>query len=645
MADRRAAERRLSPERRETIDIEPAAPESTPPLIPYPALRDHGLIGDRRTCALVAADGTLDWMCIPHLDGELLFGALLDAGTGGFWRIGPAALSNGRQSYVENSAALVTSWSGDGWELDLTDCFAWPEEERPGRLGSSRAVLRRLRCSRGSALCASSIAFNPRIGGGRPSASFGGWTEKTPVASVRMWSNRPHLLEPGGQLFTLSEGEALWMVLDVGESGLTWTTELAQETLVTAAGHWQSWARRLGYSGPRSDRMLRSAMTLRLLTSISGATVSAPTSSLPRRWGGSASEEGRVTRLADVSSAICAMSLAGDLDGAGGQLDALSSAIVGGKFPGVLGAHGERAIRTETPTDFFGYRGTLPVRFGASFAPASRAAIGLFADAVHSYARAGGRLGESHMAALAQAAEAATNWREPDAGLWHGAPERHYVASVALSWVALDRALKNFGRKMDAKTTRRWRSEKDGALRAILRDGWSERLQSFRGVMGEDTLDASALLIAVMDVLPGDDARLSCTVDRITEQLSMDGFPFRFRPRASGRFSRPIGEYEAASTVASLWAVNARAKTGRPELAEQILEQIELAAPLGLFSEHIDPRGRALLGNVPYSMAQAEYIRAVYALASVRPVDKLKLLLGEAERKLLRRADPAWEPR
>jgi hypothetical protein len=46
------------------------------PRIPYAAIKHHGVIGDRRTAALVAADGTNDWFSLPDYDGDPIFGAL-----------------------------------------------------------------------------------------------------------------------------------------------------------------------------------------------------------------------------------------------------------------------------------------------------------------------------------------------------------------------------------------------------------------------------------------------------------------------------------------------------------------------------------------------------------------------------------------
>ncbi|MBA3451365.1 MAG: hypothetical protein H0T18_09155, partial [Chloroflexia bacterium] len=81
------------------------------PFIPYPPIGAHGVIGDRRTAALVAADGTLDWFCLPIYDGQPLFASLLDARQGGFWRAGPERPCLGHGRYIADSAVLVTRWN------------------------------------------------------------------------------------------------------------------------------------------------------------------------------------------------------------------------------------------------------------------------------------------------------------------------------------------------------------------------------------------------------------------------------------------------------------------------------------------------------------------------------------------------------
>ena len=114
----------------------------------FPPIHGHGVIGDRRTGAMVAADGTLNWFCVPNFDSPPLFGALLDPKDGGFCRFGPARASLGQQRYLSETAAVVTSWRGAAQEsgaLELTDVMAWPADERPESTRDQRIIVRRLR--------------------------------------------------------------------------------------------------------------------------------------------------------------------------------------------------------------------------------------------------------------------------------------------------------------------------------------------------------------------------------------------------------------------------------------------------------------------------------------------------------------------
>jgi alpha,alpha-trehalase len=55
----------------------------------YPPMAQLGVVSDRRIAALISADGTVRWLCLPNYDGGPIFGCLLDSARGGHWRLGP----------------------------------------------------------------------------------------------------------------------------------------------------------------------------------------------------------------------------------------------------------------------------------------------------------------------------------------------------------------------------------------------------------------------------------------------------------------------------------------------------------------------------------------------------------------------------
>ncbi len=166
--------------------------------------------------------------------------------------------------------------------------------------------------------------------------------------------------------------------------------------------------------------------------------------------------------------------------------------------------------------------------------------------------------------------------------------------------------------------------------------GWSERLQAFRQRYDADTLDAAALLIPVMDFLPADHPRVTATVERIVERLTIDGFVHRFVPgETPGHEDLPVGEFEGAFLPCTFWLATTYAKAGRPDEADALLQQAEaVAGELGLFAEEVDARSRIFLSNTPLLFAQMEYVRAVVELARARPLDAARMMAGTAKQRI-----------
>jgi GH15 family glucan-1,4-alpha-glucosidase len=75
----------------------------------YPPIAAHGLIGDLQTAALVATDGTVDWLCLPRFDSPSVFASLLDIRKGGRFALAPVGTQHvTTQMYLPNTAVLVT---------------------------------------------------------------------------------------------------------------------------------------------------------------------------------------------------------------------------------------------------------------------------------------------------------------------------------------------------------------------------------------------------------------------------------------------------------------------------------------------------------------------------------------------------------
>ncbi|HSP81730.1 MAG TPA: glycoside hydrolase family 15 protein [Myxococcaceae bacterium] len=213
--------------------------------------------------------------------------------------------------------------------------------------------------------------------------------------------------------------------------------------------------------------------------------------------------------------------------------------------------------------------------------------------------------------------EACRTWHRPDSGLWEmRTGPRHYTHSKLLCWAALDRAVKLARRGLLHGEVPRW-EETAGRIRdAVLREGYDARLGSFVQSFGSRELDASCLLIPLQELLPCEDSRVQGTINLILEHLTEEGLVYRYR----GDDGLP-GE-EGAFGLTTFWLVDALALSGRTEEAERYFEGMARRANhLGLYSEQIEPRTGAFLGNFPQAFTHLGLINSTLYLAHARGVE------------------------
>ena len=180
---------------------------------------------------------------------------------------------------------------------------------------------------------------------------------------------------------------------------------------------------------------------------------------------------------------------------------------------------GERDRSVHVLEHMSGYRGSRPVRVGnAAWDQKQLDVLGEVLDAAHLLRDKLGELSSPTRQLLITLANRAVKaWQEPDAGMWEARDaERHYVSSKVMCWVALDRATKlapklapKLGEETDADT---WTSARDEIRAAVLDRAWSERAEAFTGAFDSDELDASVLMLPLVDFLPATDRRMRATI-------------------------------------------------------------------------------------------------------------------------------------
>lgn len=606
------------------------------PFIPYPSIGNHGVTGDRRTAALIAADGTVDWMCLPDYDGASIFGTILDAARGGFWRLGPSVPITGTQSYLEHSPAVRTHWNNETSELEAIDLMVWPQERRQPDHEQRRVLVRRLRCVSGE--MAYSMHFRPRYDFDekpRIRTVQGGVLLSVRDLSLGLWTSFPVQqsddgVEADGRLH---DGDEVWAVLALDEAPGDWSIERAKDAFNETVHYWNEWQSHLTYTGPRSRRMEHSGLIIHLLGyAPDGSLVASPTTSLPERIGGRQNYDYRFAWVRDASLSIAGLALLGDNATSTRYLDWLAALRSSSETPLQVVYHisGNRSLRERHRTDISGYRGSLPVRIGNRAVNQTQlGSLGYFCDCALIHLEHSGAWKPAYWGLVKRVAEyTALHWHEPDSGIWELPQQEQYTSSKVMSWVVLDRAVKIAERTGHASATDPetdpetdyWKRQRDAIHAHVMEHGWSEKQQSFVQRFGSEALDGSLLLIPVMGFLPADHPRVRKTVDRIVEILSIDGLVYRFEPvETPVEHQHPMGEFEGSFLPCTFWLAAAYAMAGRTLDAENILRRAEsLTAAVCLFSEEADARNDQLLGNYPLLFSQVEYIRAVLALDHAR---------------------------
>ena len=599
---------------------------------PFPPIADYAFLSNCHTGALVAPDGSVDWLCLPSFDAPSVFGNLLDRGAGSF-RFGPYGINQPTaRTYVPGTNVMTTTWhTPAGWLL-VHDALTMgpshgpdkvtPHTRPPADDDAEHVLIRTVECLEGSVEI--ELVCEPAFDYGRVPAEWAMVGDDAHSADAsgagrtfRLSTDMLIGIEGGSARarHVISTGEKVYCALSWAD-GLASPADLADAEARIAATirFWRNWLARARIPDHRYRHPLeRSALTIKGLTYMpTGATIAALTTSLPETPGGERNWDYRYTWIRDSTFTLQALHYL-NLDWEANEFMQFVADLEpnpDGALQIMYGVDGRRDLAESTRDDLSGYEGASPVRIGnGAYNQRQNDVFGAVLDSVLLHTVRSKRLPRRLWPLVQSQAECAiAHWRDPDQGIWEarGNPQ-HYVSSKLMGWVALDRAAKLARIRNEDDLAETWTKTAEEIREDILEHGVSDR-----GVLRQhyetDALDASLLLAPQFGFLPGSDERIRATVEAIDKELTENGFVLRYK---TDETDAGMSGKEGTFLICSFWLVSALAMVGEIDRARSQMERLlRIESKLGLYAEEFEVDRARHLGNFPQAFSHLALIGA-----------------------------------
>ena len=586
-------------------------------------IEDYGIIGNTYTAALVSREGSIDWLCLPRFDSDSVFAALLGEPKHGRWLISPAdRLVRSSRCYRNETGILETRFETPEGDVKIVDFMALSDEGEDqvdlirlvygekGRVRMRTEIILRFDYAR-------SVPWvRQHLGGPVAIAGANAVQFITPVPL----RGTPDLTTVGE--FAVEAGETVPFTMSWYPSHhKAFRYRDPYETLAGTETRWHDWSGRCNLQGPWREAIVRSLITLRMLTyRPTGGIVAAPTTSLPEWIGGVRNWDYRFCWIRDATLTLYALLSSGYRNEARAWREWLLRATAGhpSEMQIMYGLAGERRLTEYEIPWLPGYEGSRPVRIGnAAHEQLQLDVYGELMDALHAANRYGLEASPFTWSLQVNLLEyLETIWEQPDQGIWEirGEP-RHFTFSKVMAWVAFDRAIKSVEQYGFDGPRAHWEGLRRRIAEQILEHGYDRERNTFVQYYGARELDASLLLIPQLGFLPPDDPRVRGTITAIERELVRDGFVCRYSstPEADGL---PPGE--GVFLACSFWLANSLALIGRRDDATALFERLlALRNDLGLLAEEYDPVAKRQLGNFPQAFSHIAIINTAAHLSEL----------------------------
>ena len=587
-------------------------------------IEDYGFIGNMMSSALVARDGSVDWLCLPRFDSDACFAALLGGPEHGRWLLAPAcAVRRTTRRYLPGTPILETTFETGEGTVSIVDFMPLTDNE------DYVDVMRLVRGDTGRVPMRMELAIRFGYGRIKPWVRPRDYGINAVAGPDALDLHTPvGLQEQDGNVvaeFTIGAGAAVPFSLAYHPSHRApRESRPCQQALEETASWWREWSGRCRFAreegDPWCEAVTRSLITLKAMTfQPTGGIVAAPTTSLPEAIGGERNWDYRYCWIRDATLTLYALLTSGYREEAYAWREWMLRVTAGdpGQLHIMYGLAGERRLVEYELPWLPGYEGSRPVRIGnAAYDQLQLDVNGQLMDALH----AGRRY---QLEALPEAWEfqrrllvdLEVKWHEPDEGIWEvRSGRRHFTHSKLMAWVAFDRAIKaveDFGL---AGPVARWHQVRQAIHDDICRNGWNDRRRSFVQHYGGTALDASLLLLPQVGFLPPEDPRVVGTVEAVERELLENGLVLRYRPEET---PDGLSGGEGTFLVCSFWLADAYTMLGRHDDAEALFERLlAIRNDLGLLAEEYDSHARRQLGNFPQAFSHIGLINTANNLVS-----------------------------
>ena len=580
---------------------------------------DYGIIGNCNSAALINKKASIDWCCLPRFDSSSVFAKILDSKKGGAFEIITEIDFDITQSYLGDSCILLTRFKNSEEEFEVIDFMPRFQDEK-GLYHAPPEIIRLIKPIKGRPKV--KFIYEPKLEYAQGVTSyenkkdhFVSYVDYPIHDSLFLYTNGSYsdLIDKKFQsldkirFFCISYNEKL-IIPNLSNSLLDF-----ERTKV----YWFNWCSKTPIFEKYNNEILRSAMTLKLMTyDRTGAILAAITTSIPETIGEVRNWDYRFCWIRDASMVIRVISKLGHKRIVKNFIDFIVELIPdkAQKLQIMYGINGEQTLTEEFLDHLSGYKNSKPVRIGnAAYSQKQNDIYGILMDAIHAEIKELDsdfkRIEEIWSIVKGIVWVVKNSWMKPDKGIWEFRSEDlHFTFSKVLCWVAIDRAIKIakiLGKKDSVK---KWNPIQIAIKNDIEKNAWNEKVKAYTQSYGSDYLDASVLLIEQYGFIEAKHERYISTVNAIERELAFDGLLYRYKNKDD--FGLPNSSF----TVCTFWFIKSLIKIGQSQKAKKYFETLlSYSNHLGLFSEDIDFKTKRLLGNFPQAYSHLALIDTALA--------------------------------